>query len=301
MDLANIPYIGEFFALMAPLCWSIAVILFRKTGEIVSPIALNLFKNTLAINLFVLTAVFFGEGVFRDVPTRDYLLLIISGVLGIGVADSLFFAALNRIGAGLWAIVNTGYSPSIIMLSIIFLGERLTIVQSLGVLLIVSAVLTIVWMKEAKGGIEKKKLISGIILGLSALFAQAISVVMIKPLLDNSPLFWANSWRLLGGLLSMVFVVAFFKRERMSLSGLKNIKIYKVMVPAAIIGTYVSLGFWLAGMKYTQASTASALNQSSSLFTFILAAILLKEPVTKKRVMGLAIGVVGVILVTFGA
>jgi drug/metabolite transporter (DMT)-like permease len=53
-------------------------------------------------------------------------------------------------------------------------------------------------------------------------------------------------------------------------------------------------------MKYTQASIAAALNQTSTLWTFILAALILKEPVTWLRVVGLGLGLAGVFLVTFG-
>ena len=38
--MADIPYIGEIFALAAPVCWAFAVILFRKTGETVPALAL---------------------------------------------------------------------------------------------------------------------------------------------------------------------------------------------------------------------------------------------------------------------
>ncbi len=41
----DIKYLGETCALLSPLLWSFAVILFRKTGEHVTPIALNLFKG----------------------------------------------------------------------------------------------------------------------------------------------------------------------------------------------------------------------------------------------------------------
>jgi drug/metabolite transporter (DMT)-like permease len=72
------------------------------------------------------------------------------------------------------------------------------------------------------------------------------------------------------------------------------------MIAATVMGTYISLLFWLGGMKYTQASIAAALNQTSTLWTFVFAAWLLKEPVTGRRIAGLALGVGGVALVTFG-
>jgi drug/metabolite transporter (DMT)-like permease len=72
------------------------------------------------------------------------------------------------------------------------------------------------------------------------------------------------------------------------------------MVPGSVMGTYVSLLFWLGGMKYTLASTAAALNQTATLWTFGLAVLWLGEPVTRRRLLWLAGGVVGVALVTFG-
>jgi drug/metabolite transporter (DMT)-like permease len=72
------------------------------------------------------------------------------------------------------------------------------------------------------------------------------------------------------------------------------------MVAASFIGTYLSLIFWMGGMKYADASIAAALNQTATLFTFILAVLILKEPVTRRRIAGLALGAVGVLLVTLG-
>jgi drug/metabolite transporter (DMT)-like permease len=57
----------------------------------------------------------------------------------------------------------------------------------------------------------------------------------------------------------------------------------------------------MGGFKYTQASVASAFNQTASLFTFILAVWILREPVTKRALMGLAWGLLGVIVMGFGS
>jgi drug/metabolite transporter (DMT)-like permease len=66
------------------------------------------------------------------------------------------------------------------------------------------------------------------------------------------------------------------------------------------VGAYVALVFWLAGMKFTQASTASALNQTSSVFVFIFAAFILKEPINMRRTIGIVLAVSGASLVMFG-
>jgi len=296
-----LPYLGEIYALAAPLCWSVAIILFLKTGEHVPPLALNLFKNILALILFALTLMVTGTAFLQDQPLSLYLLLIVSGVIGIGISDTLFFMTLNRVGAGLQAIINTSYSPSIIFLSFLFLGERLSSVQLLGVAAILSAVLSIVWVRRGtKEDIPRSQLYAGIALGVSATFTQAISIVMIKPVLGEMPLIWANFWRLLGGLGTMVLMMGGMRSQWASLRTLRAGRVWRTMIPASVIGTYVSLLFWLGGMKYTQASTAAALNQTSTLWTFLLAVILLHEPLTPRRIFGLCCGIAGVVLVTFG-
>ena len=57
---------------------------------------------------------------------------------------------------------------------------------------------------------------------------------------------------------------------------------------------------WLAGMKFTQASIAAALNQTSNIFIFVFAFLILKEPLNRLRVIAIAVGICGVLLVTFG-
>jgi drug/metabolite transporter (DMT)-like permease len=272
--VTNIPYIGEIFALAAPICWSVAVILFRKTGETVPALALNLFKTVLALVLFFATLFISGESLFRSVEVRDYVLLLVSGAIGIGIADTLFFMTLNRLGAGLQAIINTSYSPSIIILSYLFLHERLSPPQLLGVVLILSAVLSVGWMRgEPRMRLQRSVLLVGIVLGVLATSTQAVSIVMIKPSLGEYPLIWANCWRLLGGLVMTILLLPLLPQRRQALASLRNPRVWPVMIPGSIMGTYVSLMFWLGGMKYTQASTASALNQTATLWTFLLAAL----------------------------
>jgi drug/metabolite transporter (DMT)-like permease len=211
-----------------------------------------------------------------------------------------FFMTLNRVGAGIQAIINTSYSPSIILLSVIFLGERLTLVQLMGVVMIIGAVSAVTRMRTPAGDITPGILAAGVVYGLLASLTQAISIVMIKPWLGEWPLFWANSWRMIGGIVSISVILTFIPGGWTRLRELRNRKIWPVMLGGSLLGTYISLIFWLGGMKYTLASVASALNQTATLFTFIFAAILLREPVTWKRLLGLAAGSAGIALVMFG-
>jgi drug/metabolite transporter (DMT)-like permease len=300
-----VPYLGEILALASPVTWSFAVILFRRVGLVVPPVAFNLFRTAFAPGLYSITWMVIAatgppEATSHPGGWSPLLLLLGSGIIGIGIADTLFLAALNRIGAALQAIVTTSYSPSIIGLSVLFLGERLTLLQTLGVIAILLAVLSVTSMRGPHRELDRRTLVVGTLLGVSAMLTQGISVVMVKPLLAEMPLVWANAWRLLGGLVSLLAILPFFPEHRRGLRALRHRASWPAMLAGAFLGNYVSLLLWLGGMKYTQASVASALNQTATLWTFLLAAWLLHEPVTWKRVAGLAVGMVGVALVTFG-
>lgn len=295
----TIPYIGEALSLLTAILWAFAVILFKKSGETVHPLALNLFKNLLALILILPTMWLFHETLAHNAPPSDYALLLLSGVIGIGIGDTLFFKSLNLLGAGLTAIVDCLYSPSIIGLSILWLGEGLTALQAVGAALVVSAVLT-ASLERGKSQISRRDLAWGIIWGVLAHAAMAVGIVMIKPLLERSPLLWVTEVRLFGGVMILCIILLFYPTRRAILSSIISRRGWRYTVSGSFVGTYLSMILWLAGMKYTQASIASALNQTSNIFIFILAALLLREPITARRVLGILLAFIGAALVSFG-
>ena len=290
--------LGETMALTTAVVWAFAVILFKKSGETVHPIGLNLFKNLLAAALFLPTIFIFGETLVRDVPAEDYLLLLLSGVLGIGIADTLFFKSLNAIGAGLSAVVDCLYSPFIIGLSILWLGESLNFWQIVGVVMIISAVLTATSERKSSS-IERRNIIIGVLWGVLAMAAMAVGIVMFKPLLNRSPLLWATEIRLVGGIVVLLPVLLFHPSRKAIVRSVMSSKRWGYTLSGSFVGAYLSMVLWLAGMKFTQASIAAALNQTSNVFIFIFAAIFLRDRITTFRLIGIGLGVAGALIVTF--
>jgi len=298
MTILTWPYFGEIMAFFTAIFWAMAVIFFKKSGETVHPIGLNIFKGLLSLILVGLTMWLAGNEFLFDCPRNDYLMLLLSGVIGIGLADTLFFHSLNLLGAGLSAIVDCMYSPFVISLSMIFLGESMSAVQILGVFLIIVAVLTATHPKHS-AHVSRKNLIWGMFWGITAMGCMAISIVMVKPILHKAPLLWITQIRTIGGLVSLAIIVGLLKDKRRILKSVFSAREWKYMFPASFLGNYVSLILWMAGMKYAQASTAAALNQTSNVFIFVFAAIFLKEAITREKTIGITLALIGVLLVTF--
>jgi drug/metabolite transporter (DMT)-like permease len=294
------PYLGELLSFLVAIIWAFAVVLFKRSGETVHPIALNLFKNVLAVILFVPTIWIFSESLFRVVPLNVYLLLLISGVLGVAIGDTLFFYSLNYIGAGYTAIVSCMYSPFIISLSVIWLHERLTTWQIIGAVMIIGAILMTMQVRRGTR-IKRGKFLLGILLGMVAQAVAAVGVVMIKEILVNSPLVWATEIRLIGGTLGLALVFVILPRRKKIFRTLFNTrKGWAYTISASFIGAYLAMLIWLAGMKYAKVSIAAALNQTSTIFVLLFATFILKERITLRKVVAIIVAVSGALLVFLG-
>ncbi len=264
------PYFGHSLALSAAVIWALAVILFKKSGESVHPIALNLYKNIQASLLLVPTIWLAGGSLSYPASTTDYLLLLLSGALGIGLADTLFFRSLNLLGAGLSAIVDCLYSPAMIGLSMLWLGERLTTPQAIGSALVLSAVMTAV-SRKGRANIPKRDLWLGVLWGGMAMLSMAVGIVIVKDILDRTPLLWATQTRLYGGIAVLALLLIFHPRRRTIINTLRGRVSWGYTIGGSFLGGYLSMIAWLAGMKYTMVSVAAALNQTATIFIFVFA------------------------------
>jgi len=295
-SLTALPYSGETMSVLSALLWVFAVILFRVVGRRVPALAMNLFKNALGTALFALTLVAAGGSILPALAGRDYLLLVLSGLLGIAVSDTLLFVALNKLGAELTAIVDCVYSPFVIGLSVIFLSERMNPIQSAGVAFIILGVFLIT-LRKGDAQIPRPALFAGIGAGILAMFFSAAGIVLMKPVLGHVSLVWASFVRLATGAVFVGLYIALKPGRRETLRPLRSSKNLGVLIPASLLASYLSLLVWMGGMKFTQASIAATLNQMSAVFVFILAAVFLKERVTPLKLAAVILAFAGAVLV----
>lgn len=297
IQLEAVPRAGEWLALTSGFIWAVSVILFRVLGRKILPLSLNLFKNIFAALLIVPTMAALGTPFLPDLAPADYALFLLSGLIGIGISDTLFLKSLNILGASRTAIVDCLYSPFVIGLSFMFLGESMSASQIFGVVLIISAVLTVT-RNGGEGPETRRHLVLGVVLGILAMFFVAVGIVMVKPALGRVPFLWAVLFRLIGGAGSLGIFISFHPRRRAILEPLTQVSNLRGLLPASFFGAYLSLIFWMGGMKLAYASVAAALNQLNTIFIVILAAVFLKEKVTALRLAAIAVAFIGAYLAT---
>ncbi len=288
---------GEIYALSCSLIWAFAVLLIQRSGERTSPLALNLFRSSVSVPLLLLTLLFTGQSLLQPAPLRDYLILLASGIIGIAFADTLFHASLNRVGSGISAIVSTSYSPFIILLAYLTLGERMRPLDLVGVGLITSGVL-LTGSLHAPPGRTRSQLLTGIMMGTIDMMLLAISIVLAKPVLNRSPVLWATTVRQVGSLVVLLGMAAISRQRRTHFAVYRPSHGWRFMLPGAALGSYLALILWIASMKYSLASIAAVLTQTSTIFILILAAIFLRERFSGRKLIAAGLAVIGVLLIT---
>jgi len=293
---------GEMYALAAAVLWAFAVILFRRSGETVPPFSLNLFRVAVSGALFgtlLIGLVQVGLYDWPDVPLSDYLLLFVSGAIGIALADTLFHRSLNRIGAGLTAIVDCLYSPFMVLFAFLLIGERLGGWQLLGMLLVIAGVLCTTRI-EPPPGMRTREMLMGIGWGALAMATMALGIAIAKPVLDHTPVLWATAMRQYGSLLVMIPIVLLSPQRRQILAVFRPARSWRFTLSGTLLGSFLALLCWIAGMKYTQVGTAAILNQTTTIHLLILATIFLKEPFTRRKVVAALLALGGILLVIMG-
>ncbi len=287
---------GEIFSIAAAAAWAVGVIFYKRLGDQLSPTQLNLLKN-LIVFLLILPTTFLVEGISPpSMGIQGYGLALLSGFVGIAIADSLYFHGLNLAGAARMGITGNLYSPIVIVLSFIFLGERLSEIQLLGFALVMAGVLMVSEFnfRGPAPNADQRQIRRGVLIGAFSIFLMAVSIILVKRVLEGQPLFWVSLIRMTGAI-SGLYLIAKVRRVD-ALPNLISIQknTWLTLLTAAIVGQYLSMLAWLAGYKYTSASIASVLNETASIFIVLLAWIILKEHLSRRKLIGIVCTISGV-------
>ena len=165
-------------ALAAALCWTVASLLWRRIPTSLSGAQLNLLKNLIALGLqlpLLALVPWHGDG-------RALVLLALSGAIGIAAGDSLYFAALRRLGTRRTLTLDSG-GPGVALL-----GEVPRLEQALGVALISLAVLLVARQRPPGDAAGRAADRLGLLLVFGALLCGVAGALLSRAALLQSPM-----------------------------------------------------------------------------------------------------------------
>jgi drug/metabolite transporter (DMT)-like permease len=303
--------IGEISALSAAFAWALATIIYAEIGGHVRSVNLNLIKGLLAglmmtVTLglgFLVQAESVSLASLLAIDSGKMLLLIASGMVGIGLGDSAYFGCLRRIGAQKGLMLESTAPIIAALLALFFFNEIIAISGWLGIVTTTGGVIVVIGLSRSQPLYPNQP--AGIALGILAACAQAMGIVLSRVALASGevdPLASALV-RLLSGLAVLGCYLAltrFIPRagaHRQTLSeacaAILNNGLLVKLVGAVFIGTFLALWLQQLAVRYTGAGVAQALLASCPLFG-MLAGSLQGQNQRPAVWGGLALGLTGI-------
>ena len=216
------------------------------------------------------------------------------------MGDTFFFFSLNSLGAGRIAIVECLYSPFVIGLAALWLGERLSACRLIG-----ASSSPLGRLRRGAEGRrapdERRSILRGVLFGALGLAAMAVGIVtgetaaraIADPVGDGDPP--VRRHRGAGD-----HARRCIRRAGPSWASIHSPQRWGYTLSGSLVGSYLSMFLWLSGMKLAPASVAAVLNQTSNIFILVFAALFLRERITRTRLVGIALGFAGALLVMLG-
>ncbi|CAH7352247.1 MULTISPECIES: DMT family transporter [Vibrio] len=295
-------YIGEIAAIGAAIVWACATWIYGQFGHRFSAMQLNIIKGLVASVMMLLVMPLIPMLEF-ELSANHFWILAISGIIGIAIGDSAYFAALKRIGANKTLLLESLAPPLSGVLALMFLGAALTLQSWLGVVITTLAVTFVVFQpsKSANNDSTNQAQWSGIGYGLVASVCQASGVVISHYALvagDIPPLLGALI-RLTVGVFAVMMIIPFV--ENKPYSSIKRdlwdmTKLDKLWLLSAIfVGTFLALWLQQIALKNANPAIAQTLIATSPVFILVIYA-LKGEKVSKQSLIGTLAAVGGISL-----
>lgn len=290
IELSSINYVWPMtFALFSAFLWALVPIIYKKLGDDVAPIGINLGKGLIA-------CIFFGAlFLFSDhepINNQTLILLGISGILGISLGDTFYFESLMRLGPRLSLIITMLIPVVTMLLAITMLHETFSLLSWIGIFLTLSGVFLVLW--DGSPAERQHNWKSGIIYGVLTVVCCASGIIFTKMVLVSTSALKATFIRQLSGTAGLLcWGLVGFEAKAWLKPFYNDVTLFKRLIVASFFGTF--LGTWLCvlALKHADAGIATILNSTSPIFILPLSFFILKEEITFRAVVGSFVAVAG--------
>jgi drug/metabolite transporter (DMT)-like permease len=232
------------------------------------------------------------------IPLNPFIALSLSGAIGIGVGDTLYFETLQCLGVRLTLLFGV-LTPSVTaVLALFLLQESLSGWAWTGMGFTLVGITWVV-QERTRGTTtgSRSQIFRGILLGLLSVLIFAVSALLSRGALANTSVtpLWSAIIRLSAGVIGLMIAVLFKPKALKHWRQLGRKTVGVPLVAAAFLGTY--LGIWLqqVGFKYAPAGIAQTLLATSPLFILVMARFA-GQSVSLQSWVGSAIALLGVSL-----
>ena len=279
------------------LPFSVATIAFYGLGQVFAKETRTRISSAnllliLSANIFIMWTVYFV--VFRDpsvsFPMETWLLAAAAAGLS-GAAYITFYEALKHGKVSIVGTVAGAYAPWTVVLALLFLGETMSLLDGIGVSLVVAAMLVFTYGGENG---ERKTELLGIAFAVCSLFFWGTSAALAKDVMTE--IGNTNFIGVYALVCPTIWVAYWFTTERGRFERPKSNRwILELSMVCFAIG---GITYYLA-IQNGNVSIVSPITNLYPLLTIVVAKYRLKENLTLRQYAALAMLLVSILLISF--
>ena len=259
--------IGFFSAISAVFLWTFACFIWRRESENLLPRQINIYKNVLASIIFLPVGLTISW--FSDI--NSIFILMISGIVGIAIGDTLYIKSLKIIGTRK-TLSFEALTPIIaVTLGTFSINEIYPQKVWIGSLIVSFSLLMIVRQNTFQKDDSREINILGILCALGSVFCAVLAALMSRVILISSNLtpLQTTEIRLLSASIFLFFI---FKKDFLYL--LKNRSITKKnhsnLLLSTLLGTNCGILFQQIVFKFLPIGIGWTLLSLSPIFALFI-------------------------------
>ncbi|AMQ19219.1 DMT family transporter [Thermococcus peptonophilus] len=283
--------IGILAALVSAFSWASATILVRIGLKRLSPISANILRLYVAaltfLGIFLVTN---NMGVFGLSP-RLLLVAFISAQFGFVIGDYFYFSALKRMGVSRTVPITSTYPLWTILWAVLLLSRKVSIQVVIGALLVVTAIILVRRAEE-----EEQVDGLGFVYALLAPISWSVAITLLDYLSSDVPVLQLAGIRMMFAAMGITILLPKYHGEIRSITLGEFLTISGAAVLGLILGQYLFV-YSVSKVGSPIAAPVSAINP---IISSLLAVLLLGEKPNRRIFEGLALAVMGIILISTG-
>jgi drug/metabolite transporter (DMT)-like permease len=301
---------GELAALTTAFCWSFTVIFFAEAGRRIGSFRVNAIRLLFAVAIYTVVLMVTRGNLFpADLNRTQVFYLALSGLVGLVIGDGCGFKAAVMIGPRLTTLLAVTSPIMATVIAWAFLGERLQLVDLLGIAVTVGGVSWVVAERRYQNHNQFQlhtdhpdsgTLARGILLGLGAALGQAGGLVLSKQamlncgsVLDPLP---ASFLRMLTSAAMIWLFAALRGRLVDTLRGFQNTTAVWCSLGGAVFGPFLGVWCSLIAVARIPAGIAATLNATTPVWIIPNVRVIYKEKISLRAVVGAILAVGGIAL-----
>jgi len=290
-------YIGEIAGIATAMFWTVTSMAFQVATRKVGSLNVNIIRLFMAFIFYVLyMRMSRGLWLPTDASPEAWKWLGISGLIGFVLGDFFLFQSYAFVSARISMLMMSLAPPVAALLGYIILGERFTLLNTVGLLLVLTGIAMVILNRGDKSENNRrfKYPVKGILLAFGGAVGQGSGAVLSKFGMASYDAFSASQIRVIAGVLGFSLIFTITRRWKGVFSTIKNVNAMKPILIGAFFGPFIGVGLSMVALQHTSAGIASTLMATVPVFILLPSVLFFGEKLTWREVVGAFITVGGI-------